>query len=95
MNKYFKLGKIIITEKACEFLWRISISMALYKYIRCNWGIVNDNDKRQNDYAVKIGRNKIFACYRTLMGRKFWIVTENSVTTISLPEENKSGYTRK
>lgn len=87
MNKNFKLGKIIITEKVCEMFWYSTISNALAKYLRCDWGIVNESDASKNDYAVKIGAGKIFACYRTFTGRKFWIVTEHNKTTVSLAGE--------
>jgi hypothetical protein len=81
------MGKITITKEAGEKLsfWRFKDIM--HKYLNCDWGIVPDSDKQKNDNSVKIGDGRIFACYRTLLGHKFWIITDNQTTTISLPGE--------
>jgi hypothetical protein len=53
-----------------------------------DWGIVCDDDKRENDFSVREGF-RILSSYKTSNGEKLWVITEadRSVTTILLPSE--------
>lgn len=53
-----------------------------------NWGIVSEDDWKENDFSVKNGF-RILSAYKTLRGVKIWIITEadRSSTTILLPSE--------
>lgn len=85
----FRLGKVVITRGANEELDMVSVLNTLHnKYMKCDWGDLCDEDKKQNVEALKDG-DRILASYKDANGRKFWIITEadRSYTTILLPEE--------
>lgn len=85
----FRLGKVVITRGANEELDMVSVLNTLHnKYMKCDWGDLCDEDKKQNVEALKDG-GRILASYKDTNDRKFWIITEadRSSTTILLPEE--------
>ena len=85
----FRLGKVVITRGANEELDMVSVLNTLHnKYMKCDWGDLCDEDKKQNVEALKDG-GRILAAYKDVNERKFWIITEadRSSTTILLPEE--------
>lgn len=85
----FRLGKVVITQGANEELDIVSVLNTLHnKYMKCDWGDLCDEDKKQNVEALKDG-GRILAAYKDVNERKFWVITEadRSYTTILLPEE--------
>lgn len=85
----FRLGRVVITRGANEELDMVSVLNTLHnKYMKCDWGDLCDEDKKQNVEALKDG-GRILAAYKDVNERKFWIITEadRSYTTILLPEE--------
>lgn len=90
----FEMGDVVMTcgiarlceEKGKKFTEAVHNSFR--RYVRKDWGELDDEDIQMNDNAFKSGEDRIFASYETEFG-KIWIITEwdRSVTTILLPEE--------
>jgi hypothetical protein len=60
----------------------------LAKHQAGDWGVVCEDDRRENDFSVKEGF-RILSAYKTYDGVKIWIITEadRSSTTLLLPSE--------
>ena len=89
----FKLGKLVMTkavhDKMCSDIdFAIGVLESFEKYRSGNWGDLCDEDKAENEHALKEGE-RIFAVYNIGDEKKLWIITEwdRSVTTLLLPEE--------
>lgn len=61
---------------------------ALMRHASCDWGDICDEDRGQNEEALREG-SRLFSVYHSRKGVKFWIITEwnRSATTIMLPSE--------
>ena len=83
----FGLGRVVATPGALEALEPEEIHAGLARHVRCDWGELDEEDKRANDFAVN-RRLRIFSAYRA-GSLKYWIITEadRSATTVLLPEE--------
>jgi hypothetical protein len=71
-------------ESAIQFLTR---------HVACDWGDLNDEDRRLNDEAL-IDGSRLLSAYVLRTGVKIWIITEavgedgkRNATTILLPDE--------
>ena len=85
----FPLGSIYATPGALSSVPPDVGAEALLRHSRCDWGEICDDDRAENDRALKEGR-RLLSAYRVRDdGQKFWIITEadRSVTTVLLPEE--------
>jgi hypothetical protein len=91
----FSLGQILATPGALETLEDSDQSPGdfLTRHMRGDWGELCEDDRQLNDEAIKDG-SRILSAYRTLKGKKIWIITEATdeqgkrvATTILLPEE--------
>jgi hypothetical protein len=84
------LGQVVATPGAVEALRESgqTPSFFLSRHLAGDWGEVDAEDWALNDQAVKEG-SRVLASYRTLMGKKLWVITEadRSVTTILTPDE--------
>jgi len=62
---------------------------SLRRHIRGDWGDMCDEDKAENDLALKRGDLRLFSAYENPEQPKIWIITEadRSATTILFPEE--------
>ena len=87
----FPLGRVDATpgaENAAE-----KSGDDLRKYLRLHhtghWGDMAEEDKFQNDIAIRTHDRRIFSAYHLSDGTKIWIITEYdfSCTTILLPSE--------
>jgi hypothetical protein len=60
----------------------------LSRHVSGDWGIVCEDDRKENELSVKEGF-RILSAYKTKLDEKIWIITEadRSSTTILLPEE--------
>ena len=60
----------------------------LDRHINGDWGVVSEDDKRENEYSVQHGF-RILSAYTTSAGDRIRIMTEadRSTTTILLPDE--------
>lgn len=65
----------------------------LIKFVRRHqsgdWGELCEDDKLENEKAVRLRDRRIFSAYYLSDGTKIWVITERdfSATTILLPEE--------
>lgn len=88
----FKLGKLVMTRGVHNKIkedvdFAIGVLDAFERYQRCDWGDLCEEDKAENEHALKEGE-RIFAVYN-IGKEKVYIITEHdrSVTTILFPEE--------
>lgn len=85
------LGKICVTM---EVLWAFAESLRdrpdthLARHATGDWGEVDEQDQRVNEYAVERSL-RVMSAYSLSSGEKIWVITEadRSSTTILLPEE--------
>ena len=86
----FPLGHVVATPGALQALEAAGQqpSVFLNRHSRGDWGEVNDEDKRVNEFSLRNGF-RILSAYTTTAGDKIWIITEadRSATTLLLPEE--------
>jgi hypothetical protein len=67
----------------------IFVQRSLDRHRKGDWGEMAQEDKSENDLAVKAGNLRIFSAYETAGMPKIWIITEadRSATTILFPED--------
>lgn len=84
----FEVGQIVITQGASSELTQDDVLKALVRHMDGDWGELCEEDRRENETALKYGF-RLFSRYRTQDGTAFWIITEHdrSMTTILLPSE--------
>jgi hypothetical protein len=84
----FPLGMCVITANAMSHLQGEDIQRSLVRHSLGDWGEVCDEDRRENERALKAGL-RLFSIYRDCNKRKFYIITESdrAVTTVLLPED--------
>jgi hypothetical protein len=86
----FPLGQTVATPGALEALRSAGETPLPYlvRHASGDWGDVDEEDKAENELAVKDGL-RILSAYRLADGTKIWVITEadRSATTILLPEE--------
>ena len=87
---YFKfpLGRTVITNTAKAKIDPVDIPRALHRHGSCDWGDVDEHDRKQNDQALA-QNGRLLSVYRDRNGVKFFVITEadRSATTILLPED--------
>ena len=84
----FPLGRVVITANAQNQLDPEDYVTALTRHVRGDWGNVCDEDREQNEWALR-HEARLLSVYTERGGQTFWIITEadRSVTTILLPED--------
>lgn len=86
----FTLGQVFMTIGAREALEEADQQAFefLEMHQKGNWGIVGEEDWKENDFSVKAGF-RILSAYKTAKDVKIWCISEadRSSTTILLPEE--------
>jgi hypothetical protein len=86
----FSLGKVYLTVGAREALAESNqeASEFLAFHQKGDWGLVCEDDKRENELSVKEGF-RILSVYKTARDVKIWVITEvdRSSTTVLLPSE--------
>jgi len=86
----FPLGRIVATPGALRALERANQSAAFFlaRHAGGDWGEVDQEDVRENEYSVAHGF-RLLSNYTTAAGEKLWIITEadRSSTTLLLPDE--------
>jgi hypothetical protein len=81
----FPLGRILATKNATLSLSAIEIHLALSRHNAGDWGIVDEDDRKANEFALQNGE-RLFSVYRSEAGEKFYVITEwdRSATTVLL-----------
>lgn len=86
----FHLGRLLATPLALQAFERNQQTPLKFiqRHINHDWGDLDDEDKRENDYSVENGF-RILSAYSLRDGTRIWIITEadRSTTTILLPSE--------
>ncbi len=86
----FPLGNVYLTVGAREALEESNQTPNefLAKHQSGDWGLVCEDDRRENELSVKEGF-RILSSYKTSKDIKLWLITEadRSATTLLLPEE--------
>ena len=86
----FGLGKIVGKPGALDALIEAEQEPIelLLRHVNGDWGILDDEDKKENELSVKEGF-RILSAYNLETGVKIWVITEwdRSATTILLPSE--------
>lgn len=86
----FPLGRVLITPGAIEALEEAGQmpNEFLDRHARCDWGNVDEHDRRENELSLEQGF-RLLSAYKTTKGERLWIITEadRSATTILLPSE--------
>jgi len=86
----FPFGEIYLIIGAREALEKSNQTPNEFfaKHQSVNWGLVCEDDRRENELSVKEGY-RILSSHKTSKDVKVWLVTEadRSSTTLPLPEE--------
>jgi len=91
----FPLGRVVMTtslqaklQEANPERWEAELIGLISRHAACDWGDLDEYDKRQNDLALS-RELRIFSAYKTASDVKIWVITEadRSVTTLLLPED--------
>ena len=84
----FALGRISATAGVVRMLRLEEIHIALCRHVTGDWGELVEDDREQNEIALK-ERNRLLSVYYGETGVKFYIITEHdrSATTVLLPED--------
>lgn len=84
----FPLGQLVSTPGALAKVHPEDFANCLQRHCRCDWGDLCQEDRAENDRALREG-GRLFSAYVGRDGVRFWIITEcdRSATTVLLPEE--------
>lgn len=86
----FCLGRVLLTPGAKEALERNEVPplRLLLRHVNCDWGDLDEEDKRANDFDLTAG-GRLLSAYHLPDQTRVWIITEwnRTATTILLPDE--------
>ncbi|HEY6185786.1 MAG TPA: hypothetical protein VIW67_26325 [Terriglobales bacterium] len=84
----FPLGRIVATPNALNSITQADILSAIQRHQAGDWGDLNEDDRRENDFSLEKGF-RILSAYHAQNGTNFWLITEadRSATTVLLPED--------
>lgn len=82
------LGQLVGTPGVLEAVDGGEIADMVTQHMCGDWGVVDEEDKAQNDKALEYG-NRVLSAYVSSKGVKVWVITEadRSYTTVMLPDE--------
>ena len=87
----FNARLVVITSGVASLIeqGQFNPSPYLLRHLAADWGDLSDNDRHQNDDALKSGEDRLFSAYEVGPNLKVWVITEwdRSVTTVLLPSE--------
>ncbi|KVE69751.1 hypothetical protein [Burkholderia vietnamiensis] len=93
----FHPGKLLISPTALAALRANSVPVigVVLRHIAGDWGIVSDEDKRQNDISIAAGL-RLISIYRLPNWTRILVITEwnRSNTTIERLNDSEPGDTR-
>lgn len=86
----FPLGRLVATPGAIDALAANGQTPTefLHRHQYGDYGVVDDDDQKANDDAVRCGE-RVFSAYLLTDGVKVWVITEadRASTAILLPDE--------
>ncbi|MCG5076493.1 hypothetical protein [Paraburkholderia tagetis] len=87
LKPLFRPGRLLITPEAHQTLRLngVPVISVVLRHIAGDWGIVSDDDKRQNDLSIAVGL-RLLSIYRLPDDSRLIVVTgwDRSSTTIEL-----------
>lgn len=85
----FPLGFVAVTAGAMERLRPGDIESALNRHARCEWGEMDEEDRRHNDLAARTGGGMLSVHQGGENRERFYVITDpgHAVTTVLLPGE--------
>ena len=94
VNSTIPLGRVVATRGVHDLSsqnpeFAEFIQKCLNRHAQGDWGDMSQEDKNENDLALKAGNLRIFSAYEKTELPKIWIITEadRSATTILFPDE--------
>ena len=94
LSSAFRMGRLVWTQGVNDQIADDSkfsqfVLESLRRHAKGDWGDLSQEDKNQNDLAVKSGDLRILSAYESGGLPKIWIITEadRSATTILFPSE--------
>ena len=94
LGQLVSLGQLVMTrgvnDKVAEDIeFAKFVTESLKRHANGDWGDMCQDDKDENDLALKQGNLRIFSAYEDTRFPKIWIITENTreATTILFPSE--------
>lgn len=86
----FDLGTVVITDGATALLMETQQTDAaaglIRRHLTGDWGELDAHDRRVNQENLRRGW-RLMSAYTLPGGQRIWIITDQGVTTILLPEE--------
>tara|TARA_R110002167_G_scaffold184585_2_gene385019 strand:+ start:454 stop:738 length:285 start_codon:yes stop_codon:yes gene_type:complete len=84
-SKVVETGPVFVAASASKKLNPIDISIALQRHRKGDWGLVCDEVREANDFALPVG-DKLLSAYDDRDQVRFWVITEpdSSYTTVRL-----------
>jgi hypothetical protein len=84
----FSLGRVVVTPGAMAKLPSDEVVSALQRHARGDWGVLDSEDRQQNELALERGAT-LASIFCAEDGTRFYVITEadRTVTTVLLPEE--------
>ena len=89
----FEIGDLVVTigiddKMVASEEFTEAVGKSLARFMKCNWGVIAEEDVEQNERAVRDGDMMIMGAYDTLEGR-IWIITDadHKHTTVLWPDE--------
>ncbi len=90
-ERRFELGQVVATPGALELLGvaNISPSSLIARHESGDWGVVPEEDARENERSLKYGFRILSSYPLGEKGERVWIITEHnrSSTCLLLPSE--------
>jgi len=90
----FPLGQLVMSrgvadQVAADGDFAMFCLRSLVRHAKGDWGDLEADDKKENEFALKEGTLRIFSAYEQKGLPKIWIITEadRSATTTLFPEE--------
>ena len=90
----FELGKVVATSGVYEMVNQDNefdkfVRKSFVRHCDGDWGDLDEEDKRANDFALRNGDDRLFSKYNYNDEVSIYIITEwdRSYTTILFPEE--------
>ena len=84
----FPLGQQLVTPGTLATLSPLDWAVAVLLHSRGDWGEVDEEDREENERALREG-GLLLSAYHAADGTRFYVITEadRSATTVQLPDE--------
>ena len=95
INSRFVLGQLAMTKGVANEVSSETVLSVLQRHARGDWGDLDDEDKKENENAVRTGEGRILSAYwvQSAVANdgevRVYVITESdrSVTTVLLTDE--------